>query len=336
MDSTQRAIAKQRRHQTLSILATRIAQIQSSPTMAPYTRSARSRVRSRRTPAKKASKTKTVARAPQWMYTFPLSDRDVVEASPTSLATCRQCHVHIRQGELRVERQEWNRVRRRHDKYYFHATCLPQDNPQALIEHQARIRNEQASRQAILHQRRELWEQLRRLRYAFAQRMDVSAFLIFDNKVLDELVIYLPTNKRQMIQVKGFKEKRYRSFGDPILTVIQQYLRRQERRSEVVDTSTAPLVSTTSILGTNSSSPSAASSTSLMSPGTIVAKAESPTRRVRQVAPLVSPSPSPRVQENENNDDTGDILEMTSLTAEEIVKRKFQDAQDKGYMITLD
>ena len=120
------------------------------------------------------------------------------------------------------------------------------------------------------------------------------------------------------------------------MTVIQQYLRRQERRSEVVDTSTAPLVSTTSILGTNSSSPSAASSTSLMSPGTIVAKAESPTRRVRQVAPLVSPSPSPRVQENENNDDTGDILEMTSLTAEEIVKRKFQDAQDKGYMITLD
>ena len=301
--------------------------------MAPYTRSPRSRVRSRRTPAKKASKTKTVARAPQWMYARPLSDRDVVEASPTSLATCRQCHVHIRQGEVRVERQEWNHVRRRHDKYYFHATCLPQDNPQALVEHQARIHNEQASRQAILHQRRELWEQLRRLRYAFAQRMDVSAFLIFDNKVLDELVIHLPTNKQQMIQVKGFKEKRYQSFGDPILTLIQQFLRRQERRSEVVDTSTAPLV-----IGIINSSPSAASSTSFMTPGTIVAKAESPTRRVRPTAPLVSPSPSsPRVQENEKNDDHGDdILEMTSLTAEEIVKRKFQDARDKGYMITLD
>jgi superfamily II DNA helicase RecQ len=164
-----------------------------------------------------------------------VSQGDKVETSPSGAAKCQRCREKIQKGSKRVGKElylaKWNT----YSHTYYHVECFKKTFPgqepnlpgrRSLEMALDREAKQEATSRKLLDERRPLWEELRQLRLAFARRLDVSAFIVFENTVLDELVLHMPTTKNDILNIKGIKEKRYQSFGEPILEVIRDYLRR--------------------------------------------------------------------------------------------------------------
>ncbi len=72
---------------------------------------------------------------------------------------------------------------------------------------------------------RELFEALRRLRRDLARDRQVSAFIIFEDRVLRELARVRPSTLERMRLVPGVGDKRLRDFGTLFLTLISDHCR---------------------------------------------------------------------------------------------------------------
>jgi ATP-dependent DNA helicase RecQ len=66
-----------------------------------------------------------------------------------------------------------------------------------------------------------LWESLRALRYEWAREAGVSAFLIFPNRVIDELVQWRPTSPQALARIKGIGPATMERYGAGILEAIR-------------------------------------------------------------------------------------------------------------------
>ncbi len=83
-------------------------------------------------------------------------------------------------------------------------------------------------------QRRELREDLRRLRlhYASIVGCEGELYKIFPYKTLEELVYKLPSNKKELVNVWGIKAVRSHAYGDAILEVIEYHVNKKYRKTE--------------------------------------------------------------------------------------------------------
>ncbi len=70
----------------------------------------------------------------------------------------------------------------------------------------------------------ELYRQLLTLRNELIQGTDLSTYMVANKDTLNELVAYLPTNRNELLLIKGFGEKKYRQFGEEFLSIIRDYL----------------------------------------------------------------------------------------------------------------
>ena len=68
-----------------------------------------------------------------------------------------------------------------------------------------------------------LYNALRSWRFAKAAEMDVPAYMIFSQKALVELALYLPVEMKTLRLIKGMGEKKISSFGEKIIHIIQEY-----------------------------------------------------------------------------------------------------------------
>jgi ATP-dependent DNA helicase RecQ len=70
----------------------------------------------------------------------------------------------------------------------------------------------------------ELFEALREKRKELASELGVPPYIIFGDKTLKHLAHLKPQDKDDMLEVNGVGEKKFNSFGEEFLAVIEEYL----------------------------------------------------------------------------------------------------------------
>ncbi len=79
-----------------------------------------------------------------------------------------------------------------------------------------------------------LYERLRVLRNSIAKQNSVPAYVIFTDKTIKEMSMYLPKNRQQFLEISGVGEAKYEKYGEAFLGEIRRY-----QDEEQVDETTA-------------------------------------------------------------------------------------------------
>lgn len=69
----------------------------------------------------------------------------------------------------------------------------------------------------------ELYDQLRLLRNRLAKEMEVPAYVIFTDKTLKEMSMYLPSSREELLEIPGVGQAKYDRFGQAFMDVISKY-----------------------------------------------------------------------------------------------------------------
>ncbi|WP_027340502.1 DNA helicase RecQ [Halonatronum saccharophilum] len=77
----------------------------------------------------------------------------------------------------------------------------------------------------------ELFESLRKLRANLAEEEKVPPYVIFQDSTLKELASKLPSDKDQLLKVKGMGIVKYRKYGQIFLEEIEKYLDKKRKRA---------------------------------------------------------------------------------------------------------
>lgn len=70
----------------------------------------------------------------------------------------------------------------------------------------------------------ELFDRLRQLRQTIAQEKDLPVYIIFHDSSLKEMAAYMPRNREEFFKIKGVGQKKYESYGDEFICVINEYI----------------------------------------------------------------------------------------------------------------
>ena len=70
----------------------------------------------------------------------------------------------------------------------------------------------------------ELFEELRKLRTEEAKRLKVPPYIIFGDKALREMSIFLPQTSEKFLEISGVGNKKLSQFGEQFMSVIKSYL----------------------------------------------------------------------------------------------------------------
>lgn len=85
----------------------------------------------------------------------------------------------------------------------------------------------------MLSENPKLYESLRLLRNSIAKQNGVPAYVIFTDKTIKEMSMYLPQNREQLLQISGVGEAKYEKYGREFLAEIKRY-RSEEQVDETV------------------------------------------------------------------------------------------------------
>ena len=151
-----------------------------------------------------------------------LRSTDIVILSPTGQARCRICGQNIPKNSVRIDRLVQSAsAPGKYDCHKFHRSCMA-DIDGNLLRKETETRSAENRDRAVLHKRRQLSRELKRLRWSLQKKNEYSdSYYVFTNKMLDQLVIKLPCNRQQLSKISGFGEKRCNEFGAKILEVIR-------------------------------------------------------------------------------------------------------------------
>ena len=83
--------------------------------------------------------------------------------------------------------------------------------------------NKPASAIRAVSENPKLYDELRLLRNSLAKKMQVPAYVIFTDKTLKEMSMYLPTDREQLLAISGVGVAKYDKFGMEFLEVIRKY-----------------------------------------------------------------------------------------------------------------
>lgn len=140
--------------------------------------------------------------------------------SPNGMAKCQVCRSPILKGAMRIGKWTYDPYFETYRHLYYHQGCA---TPEVKASLQLPDPSLEAERQQRLRSRAGLREELRLVRLAFSRRLQIPAYMIFDNKVLDELTIKCPTTKSELLKCYGIKEKRCQNYGAAILAVTRRW-----------------------------------------------------------------------------------------------------------------
>jgi superfamily II DNA helicase RecQ len=199
-------------------------------------------------PPRKRVATFTSERTPPAKRGRQHQEGDKYELSPTGRAKCRTCNQLIHKDEKRVGKEVWDEKYSNYIHHYYHDQCFPTALKEQLKlkaatpeDELARAVKEQCKQHFVVHgERLELFEALRTLRRGFGQVLGCKHYMIFHDKTLEEMTMKMPRNQRDMIDnVYGVGLKKYESFGEAFLQVIQHYARKYARAPSSSSTSTS-------------------------------------------------------------------------------------------------
>jgi ATP-dependent DNA helicase RecQ len=90
---------------------------------------------------------------------------------------------------------------------------------------------------------KELFDELRKLRLALASVENVPSYVIFTDKTLVELSMYIPTEISHLEHISGFGSVKITKYGEQFISAINDFCRRtstHSRMSEILPTVSAP------------------------------------------------------------------------------------------------
>ena len=70
---------------------------------------------------------------------------------------------------------------------------------------------------------KELFEELRELRFEIAKESSIAPFIIFHDSSLKEMATYFPENREEFLKIKGVGTKKYESYGEQFIEIIKNY-----------------------------------------------------------------------------------------------------------------
>ena len=70
---------------------------------------------------------------------------------------------------------------------------------------------------------KELFEELRELRFEIAKERSIAPFIIFHDSSLKEMATYFPQNREEFLKIKGVGTKKYESYGERFIEIIKNY-----------------------------------------------------------------------------------------------------------------
>ncbi len=81
----------------------------------------------------------------------------------------------------------------------------------------------------------DLFEKLRELRYNLSQEKGLAPFMIFHDSTLREMASYFPKDKTSMLLIKGVGAKKFESYGEEFLQVIEEYSKKNNISSTLME-----------------------------------------------------------------------------------------------------
>jgi ribonuclease D len=79
-----------------------------------------------------------------------------------------------------------------------------------------------------------LFSTLRSWRYEKSQELGMPVYIVFSQKALYELVTHLPTNPKELLQIKGFGKVKAQQFGEEITEIIREYCEENGIESQMI------------------------------------------------------------------------------------------------------
>lgn len=74
---------------------------------------------------------------------------------------------------------------------------------------------------------KELFQRLRALRHTIAQEKSLPPYIIFHDSSLKEMAAYMPRNQEEFFEIKGVGQKKYESYGEGFISLINEYIREE-------------------------------------------------------------------------------------------------------------
>ena len=253
-----------------------------------------------------------------------------VEYSPNAMAKCQACRRKIQKNHKRYGFPEYSDRYSKEIYRYYHLRCCPKDLKAQLPNAEAELsRQMQTARDNIRiveTERQDLYKKLKKLRLLFANRLEVPFFMVWNNNVLNELVVQMPTTPTELLNVHGIGPTKLKSFGDPILTVIRQYTQQQQLRDQA-----------SSLAGAKSNGSTSNRKLSIKSEATHnrSAKRGKKSARAKEVI-CIDVDDDDDDSVNEDKGDGEDVIIGASLSCEQLVSQKFAHAAKNGYVISID
>ena len=162
------------------------------------------------------------------------SGSDVMARAKLGTSACRCCGKKIVKNTFRIERSVPNdKDKSKMNKLMYHLECVT-DNKEELPSLKKRILNKelilQKGRKEILRERKELMFDLKCLRSRLFSESNErgmalkNEYMVFQNFVLEELVVKLPQAQDELLLVKGIGANRYELYGEAILGVTKAFV----------------------------------------------------------------------------------------------------------------
>ncbi|WP_169911132.1 HRDC domain-containing protein [Evansella clarkii] len=70
---------------------------------------------------------------------------------------------------------------------------------------------------------KELYEELKAYRLDHAKKENVAAYYIFNNSTLDDIIEKMPSNKKELLKIKGLGKTKAEKYGAGILEIVRKY-----------------------------------------------------------------------------------------------------------------
>jgi ribonuclease D len=148
------------------------------------------------------------------------------------MARCQGCKKKIQKEHKRFGIPEHSEKYGKEIYRYYHVRCCPSRLQEMIPNAEGQLAEQKQllrDKDQIVKERQSLYDELKRLRMLFANRLEVSFFLVFNNQVLKELVVNMPTTHSELLSIHGIGEQKANSFGGPILSIIRQYKNQMKR-----------------------------------------------------------------------------------------------------------
>ncbi|MDE5950587.1 MAG: RecQ family ATP-dependent DNA helicase, partial [Acetatifactor sp.] len=92
------------------------------------------------------------------------------------------------------------------------------------------------------HRGLELFEALKKQRLELAREAGVPPYMVFSDKTLIEMCIYLPFDRAEMLKISGVGERKYDRYGEAFLTVVREFTQGRKEKTYFGELGTARAV----------------------------------------------------------------------------------------------